>query len=169
MYECQLCQKGGHTAQNCFLNKNVNQPKVTCQICNKLGDSTDKCFQRKRTFNQTSIEPVKILTCQICNKFEDEARYCRTLIQEIEECRYCKRPGHVIEDCRKRKYNEEQNAGNGGNLQGRNASMEVRRNQEHSNQINCLQKELLPLDKIVNQVYTLILNSNTHLKEILYN
>ena len=90
--ECQLCKKKGHTAKDCFLNRTV--VRVTCQLCNKQGHSADKCFSLNKPMRPLPTEINKVLTCQICNRSGHEAARCRMMSTQ-KECKYCKTPGHT--------------------------------------------------------------------------
>ncbi|KAM2157366.1 hypothetical protein ACFX1R_042948 [Malus domestica] len=47
--ECQICNKRGHTAANCYHRNNSSSNSgfvVECQICGKMGHSALDCYQR---------------------------------------------------------------------------------------------------------------------------
>ncbi|KAM1797964.1 hypothetical protein ACFX12_032087 [Malus domestica] len=61
--ECQICNKRGHTAVNCFHRNTGNTPAgfiVECQICGKRGHSALDCFHRANYTYQGQPPPASL-------------------------------------------------------------------------------------------------------------
>ncbi|CAN6708007.1 unnamed protein product [Malus baccata var. baccata] len=74
LIECQICNKRGHTAVNCF-HRNSNVPTtgvvVECQICGKRGHSALDCYQRGNYAYQGQSPPPSLsaMTAQQTSQF----------------------------------------------------------------------------------------------------
>ncbi|KAM1422622.1 hypothetical protein ACFX2I_004733 [Malus domestica] len=65
--ECQICNKRGHTAANCYqrnINSSPSNYVVECQICGKRGHSALDCYQRSNYSYQGQLPPSSLSAMQ---------------------------------------------------------------------------------------------------------
>ena len=104
LMHCDVCNKTGHPTERCYANKaRVNATGIICQLCSRPGHSADKCF----LLSKDQVESLGV-KCQICQNRGHTAANCKDHLM----CVYCKTKGHTIEKCRKKQYNDAKRAGN---------------------------------------------------------
>lgn len=113
--ECQTCHKVGHPADRCRGNVNSQTTKLICQYCNKPGHAATNCPDLQGLLYRPSdprSEARAQMHCQLCEKsghtaatYRDRPQPNRNNAYDYLFCSYCKNKGHTISECRKREYN----------------------------------------------------------------
>ena len=83
---CQLCDKLGHTANNCRNKPNeVNYAQTICQMCNLNEHSAKQC--------------KRMIKCQACGNLGHSARQCQFGNSGTNTCQIFTKVGNVANQC----------------------------------------------------------------------
>ena len=77
--QCTICNRTGHTAENCFYEK--------CQICQDRGHYTQNCPRLQKTEKN----------CQLCNNKGHKATSCYKNPRNTK-CQLCDKDGHEAKE-----------------------------------------------------------------------
>lgn len=97
--ECQICEKNGHSAKDCYqMKKPERKTDIVCQICDKRGHDAKNCFRLKPSPKSTNTKETQ------CGKCKNKGHTTDACYLDLNKrCIICDRVGHLAETCRMKK------------------------------------------------------------------
>lgn len=122
---CSICNKPGHTADQCWNNPNSGTRKV-CTNCGKAGHTASQCWNSSNNGGQSSNQPNACTTCgrightpETCwhnqrgtsNSSNNSSNGSSSGRNGPQSCSFCGKRGHTDDVCFKRKQLQQQQQG----------------------------------------------------------